>query len=175
MKSLLDLVNAYGYIWMMNGMEIHAFGASGCSIQDPTKNNAIHVYPWCKAPDGRSFFAVYLQSALEVWLPVKQMDFFVWKFCGRSVQFQYIPGGDVCWWELKTTRFTMSTFFQLHPRKLTNVPFIQGLFQEETHLPTIIFQGICSFSWGIARPARCCVNLPFVCNASWYPRGNKLW
>lgn len=67
-------------IWIYmddDGMEIHAFGASGCSIQDPTKNNAIHVYHWCKAPDGRSFFAVYLQSALEVWLPVKQMDFFV--------------------------------------------------------------------------------------------------
>ena len=44
------------------------------------ENNAIHVYPWCKAPDGRSFFAVYLQSALEVWLPVKQMDFFCENF-----------------------------------------------------------------------------------------------
>ena len=40
MKSLLNFVNAYGYIYIFMddyGMEIHAFGASGCSIQDPTK------------------------------------------------------------------------------------------------------------------------------------------
>lgn len=75
MKSLLDLVNAYGYIWMIMGWRYMHLVHQDVQSKIQHLNNAIHVYPWCKAPDGRSFFAVYLQSALEVWLPVKQMVF----------------------------------------------------------------------------------------------------
>ena len=131
------------------------------------------MYPWCKAPDGRSFFAVYLQSALEVWLPVKQMVFLCENFVVDPYNFNTCQVGmyDDDNWKLLDS--PCPRFFNYTPENERMSPLYRDYFNRKYIFQPSFFRRYVSLQGGLPHPARCCVNLPFVCNASWHPRGNK--